>query len=82
MNPTVSQAVIDEAYERDPAWAAAEYGAEFRSDIETFIAREIVDAATVPGRHELPPMARRRLRRLRRPVRRQRRQHDARDRAS
>jgi len=56
MNPTVPQAVIDEATERDPANAAAEYGAEFRSDIETFIAREVVDAAVVPGRHELPPM--------------------------
>ena len=33
MNPSVPQAVIDEAMERDPAFAAAEYGAEFRSDI-------------------------------------------------
>ena len=34
MNPTVPQRVIDEAMERDPASAAAEYGAEFRSDVE------------------------------------------------
>jgi hypothetical protein len=57
MNPTVPQSVIDEAYERDPAAAAAEYGGEFRSDIETFVAREVVDAAIVPGRYELPPVS-------------------------
>jgi hypothetical protein len=54
MNSTVPQSVIDEATERDPASAAAEFGAEFRSDIEGFISREVVDAAVVPGRHELP----------------------------
>jgi hypothetical protein len=56
MNPTVPQSVIDEAYENDPASAAAEYGAEFRTDVETFIAREVVDAAVVAGRHELSPI--------------------------
>lgn len=56
MNPTVPQAVIDEAYEEDPAAAAAEYGAEFRADVETFVSREVVDTAVVPGRYELPPM--------------------------
>jgi hypothetical protein len=57
MNPTVPQSIIDEATEADPASAAAEYGAEFRTDVETFVAREVVDAAVVPGRHELPPVA-------------------------
>jgi hypothetical protein len=56
MNPTVPESVIEEAYENDPASAAAEYGAEFRSDVETFVSREIVDAAVVQGRYELPPM--------------------------
>ena len=51
----VPQAVIDSAMERDPARAAAEYGAEFRVDIETFVSREVIDAAVVPGRYELPP---------------------------
>jgi hypothetical protein len=55
MNPTVPQRLIDEAMEADPASAAAEYGAEFRTDVETFVAREVVDAAVVPDRHELPP---------------------------
>jgi hypothetical protein len=57
MNPTVPEEVIVEAYESDPASAAAEYGAEFRTDIESFVAREVVEALVVPGRHELPPMA-------------------------
>ena len=57
MNATVPQRVIDEAYERDPASAAAEFGAEFRTDIESFVSREAVDAAIVPGRRELPPIS-------------------------
>lgn len=56
MNPTVSQRVISDATTRDPARAAAEYGAEFRTDIESFIAREVVEAAVAPGRRELPPL--------------------------
>jgi hypothetical protein len=40
----------------DPASAAAEFGAEFRSDIESFITREVIDEVVVCGRHELPPV--------------------------
>lgn len=54
MNPTVAQRIIDEALEEDPARGAAEYMAAFRSDIETFVNREVVEAAVVPGRYELP----------------------------
>jgi hypothetical protein len=50
MNPSVPQSVVDEAMERDSSDAAAEYLAEFRSDVETFVSREVVDAATVQGR--------------------------------
>jgi hypothetical protein len=57
MNPTVPQSVIDAAMERDPASAAAEYGAEFRTDREALLTREALDAVTVPGRYELPPVA-------------------------
>jgi hypothetical protein len=57
MNPTVPEIVIKEAYENDPASAAAEYGAEFRTDVETYISREVVDAAVVPGRRELSPVS-------------------------
>jgi len=56
MNPSVPQSLIDEALEDDPARAAAEYLAEFRTDVETFIPREVVEAATATGRHELPRM--------------------------
>jgi hypothetical protein len=56
MNPSVSEAFIDKAFTDDPASAAAEYGAEFRTDIAAFVSRDVVAAATVPGRFELPPM--------------------------
>jgi hypothetical protein len=55
MNPGVSQSYIDRHIAEDAARAAAEYGAQFRSDIEGFVAREVIEAATVPGRYELPP---------------------------
>ncbi|WP_247442783.1 hypothetical protein [Bradyrhizobium sp. CW7] len=55
MNPTVPQQVIDEAYERDPASANAEYGAEFRVDIEAFISREVVEGCVTDGLLERPP---------------------------
>lgn len=54
MNPTVPEHIIAEAYQDDPSSAAAEYGAQFRRDIETFISRETVEACVVPGRIELP----------------------------
>jgi hypothetical protein len=57
MNPEVPQSIIDEAYEEDASRAAAEYGAEFRSDVETFISREALDACVVPGRTEVPRVA-------------------------
>lgn len=57
MNPALDPAVIAEAYEDDPAAASAEYGAEFRDDISSFVAREVVDACTAPGRFELPPLS-------------------------
>ena len=52
MNPTVPQRVIDEATERDPAWAAAEYGAQFRSDVQSFVSREAVEACVSLGVRE------------------------------
>jgi hypothetical protein len=54
MNPSVPQRVIDDAIEADPSSAAAEYGAEFRTDVESFISGEVVDQAIILGRHELP----------------------------
>src|SRR5262245_6053844 len=54
MNPTIAQAEIDNAYERDPADAAAEFGAEFRSDISSFVPIEIVRECTDNVRERLP----------------------------
>ena len=57
MNPNIDPAIIAEAREADPAAAAAEFDAEFRQDVDAFVAREVVDACTRPGRFELPPMS-------------------------
>lgn len=53
-NPSVPAAIIEKAYRDDPSAAAAEWGGEFRSDVESFISREALDAVVVPGRLELP----------------------------
>jgi hypothetical protein len=55
MNETLPARLIEEAYERDPSNAAAEFGAEFRTDIESFIAREAIDACVADGVRERPP---------------------------
>lgn len=57
MNPTIRQSLVDAAIEEDPAKAGAEYGAQFRSDLESYVPREVVDAAIIPGRYELPPLS-------------------------
>jgi hypothetical protein len=57
MNPTIPQSVIDRATERDPASAAAEYGAEFRTDVESFVNREAVEACVSVGVRERPPIS-------------------------
>jgi len=54
-NPSLPQSVVDRAMERDAAAASAEYLAQFRTDVESFVTREIIDAVTLPGRTELPP---------------------------
>src|SRR5206468_2560573 len=54
MNPTISEAVINAAYEDDPIAAAAEYGAEFRRDVEVFLPFEALEAVRMVGRYELP----------------------------
>jgi hypothetical protein len=49
MNPTLPQRVIDRATEEDPEAASAEYGAEFRGDIEIFVGREAIEACVAKG---------------------------------
>ena len=56
MNPSLDPQVVADAYADDPAVAAAEYGAEFRSDIETIFSRETLTDATVSGQEECLPV--------------------------
>jgi hypothetical protein len=53
-NPTLPQSVVDRALERDAASAAAEYLAQFRTDIESFVSVEAVRSCTI-GLLERPP---------------------------
>jgi hypothetical protein len=55
MNPTISQEFVDAEFERDPASAAAEYGAEFRSDIAAFVDLAVIEGCTPEGLFEIPP---------------------------
>jgi hypothetical protein len=55
MNASLAQSVVDRAIERDPAAAAAEFGAQFRSDLEQFVAREAIEACIVTGVRERLP---------------------------
>lgn len=53
-NPQI-EAEVARAYREDETAAKAEYGAEFRSDIEAFVPIEVVEAATDFGTFERPP---------------------------
>ena len=55
-NPSLAQSVVDRALERDHAAASAEYLAEFRSDIESFVSREAVEACITLGVRERAPL--------------------------
>jgi hypothetical protein len=59
LNPSLPQSVIDRAYERDRAMAAAEYGAKFRTDLEAFVSMEAVEAC-VGDYREMAPSAQQR----------------------
>jgi hypothetical protein len=54
MNPTVPESYIARHLADDPARATAEYLATFRSDIESFVSLDVIEAAVIAGRHELP----------------------------
>jgi hypothetical protein len=57
LNPTVEQEEIDRLIEKDPARNRAEMLAEFRSDQQSFVSVEVVEACIVePGLRERPPM--------------------------
>jgi len=58
MNPTVPQSVIDRAMELDPIKATAEYLAQFRSDVGSFLDIELIERAIETGRRECAPQDR------------------------
>ena len=58
MNPTLPQRVIDEAMKDDAARAAAEYLAQFRTDIASLIDPTLIADATRPKPKELPRASR------------------------
>ena len=53
-NPKLPRSIVNRAYERDPAAAAAEYGGEFRTDLEAFVSLEVVNACISRGVFERP----------------------------
>ncbi len=54
LNPNIDEAFIAEELARDPAAAAAEYLAEFRSDLEALFDQHLIDGLIRPGPRELP----------------------------
>lgn len=54
MNPSLDERIVAEAYERDAAAASADYGAEFRSDLESLFNADAVKACLISGRREVP----------------------------
>jgi len=55
-NPSLPQSVVDRAMERDRAAASAEYLAEFRADIESFVPYEVIQSCV--GDHvEMAPIS-------------------------
>jgi hypothetical protein len=50
LNPTLDQKTIAEAYAADPVSASAEYGAEFRTDLQSLLADDVIDRAVDYGR--------------------------------
>jgi hypothetical protein len=55
MNPSVNPKIISDAYDQDEAAADAEYGGNFRRDVEAFVSPEAVERVVVPGRTEISP---------------------------
>jgi hypothetical protein len=54
MNPSLPESIVTRAMERDPASAASEYLAAFRSDLEAYVSREAVSACVARNVFERP----------------------------
>jgi len=56
-NPSLPRAVVERALERDAASASAEFGGQFRSDIESFISIEALQACVSGSVRERQPQS-------------------------
>lgn len=54
MNPSLNPRVVDQARAEDPIAASAEYDAKFRTDVETYVSLEAIEACLREGHPELP----------------------------
>lgn len=54
MNPTISKKLIDDALREDYSAAQAEWLAQFRADISSFLSLELIEQAVISNRFELP----------------------------
>jgi len=57
MNPTLDEKLIKRLIVEDLEAGRAEWLAEWRQDLSSFLDLELIERAVVPGRYELPPMA-------------------------
>ena len=56
MNPSLAHGLVDRALEADPQAARAEWLAEFRDDISSFLDIETIEGLVIPGRPGLAPV--------------------------
>lgn len=56
LNPTFDRRAVDKAYAEDPASAAAEFGGQFRADLESFVSFEALRRVVMVGRLEWSPV--------------------------
>lgn len=56
MNGTLDATLIEEALAEDPTGARSEWLSAWREDVEEFLSEAMLEAVTVPGRGELPPV--------------------------
>lgn len=55
MNPLLDKSIVDDAMEEDPASARSEYYAEWRTDVQTYLPREVIEQVVIKGRTQLMP---------------------------
>jgi len=55
MNPCVDMDWIAQEFAEDPVGSEAEFNAQFRTDVETFIDRDVVESCVESGCFEIPP---------------------------